>query len=614
MRRTLTNAGFFLALFCFPLLSIAQTSDEYIKMKADSAWDYILWTETRPDAMRIADELAEIGEKEGIFKAKINAVQIKGENFFYSPYLDSALYYYHIAYDLATKEGDTNEMAYSAVSLGVTHTDMGQEDSALFWLNDAQQIREMRKDTANLLFVLSKKGWLLNMADRHDEAMEVYLYSYDLAVASKDTLELASAMLGMGILHKRQENFASAEESLLESIVLSESINDPYSAAAARGNLGLLYKSMGKYEEAYELYAPIIALYEEAQFTEGLMSAHGNRAIISNLMGDPDNALIEARRALKYNELRGRDEKAADYINEISKAKLSLGELDSALYYGEQALALAQDGLMFERKRDIHLTLSDVYSARGEDKLALESFKLQAAMNDSIFELERSKEVLALREEFDSLKREQEIQRLESEKEMERLQRNTLIAILVVVVLLSSVIIVREVGRRRKAKELHEAEIQVANLERGRLEDQLEFKNRELTSSALHLAQKNELLAQINQELKELEKKSNEQSETRALTQKIDFDKRIDNNWDEFTRTFTDINASFFANLQAQYGSLSKGELRLAALLKMNLSSKQIATILSISEDGVKKSRYRLRKKMELESNESLESVILAIT
>ncbi|MGB5236435.1 MAG: LuxR C-terminal-related transcriptional regulator, partial [Flavobacteriaceae bacterium] len=58
---------------------------------------------------------------------------------------------------------------------------------------------------------------------------------------------------------------------------------------------------------------------------------------------------------------------------------------------------------------------------------------------------------------------------------------------------------------------------------------------------------------------------------------------------------------------------ITKNELRLMALLKMNLSSKEIATILNISSEGIKKARYRLRKKLDISSEESLQEMVLSL-
>ena len=63
--------------------------------------------------------------------------------------------------------------------------------------------------------------------------------------------------------------------------------------------------------------------------------------------------------------------------------------------------------------------------------------------------------------------------------------------------------------------------------------------------------------------------------------------------------------------LKADFPDLTPGDLRLAAYLKMNLSSKEIAPLLNISLRGIENKRYRLRKKLHLENDDNLTSFLM---
>ena len=69
----------------------------------------------------------------------------------------------------------------------------------------------------------------------------------------------------------------------------------------------------------------------------------------------------------------------------------------------------------------------------------------------------------------------------------------------------------------------------------------------------------------------------------------------------------------FNSTVKQKFPNVTNNELRLMTLLKMNLSSKEIASILNISPDGIKKARYRLRKKLNISSEESLSDLILSL-
>lgn len=74
---------------------------------------------------------------------------------------------------------------------------------------------------------------------------------------------------------------------------------------------------------------------------------------------------------------------------------------------------------------------------------------------------------------------------------------------------------------------------------------------------------------------------------------------------------FNELNRDFFIRLKDEYPSLTPKDLKLCAYLKMNLSTKEIATLLNVSVRGVEASRYRLRKKMDLSSDKNITELML---
>ena len=150
-------------------------------------------------------------------------------------------------------------------------------------------------------------------------------------------------------------------------------------------------------------------------------------------------------------------------------------------------------------------------------------------------------------------------------------------------------------------------------VEKENAQAELEYKTKELTTHALHLAKKNEVLNDLKQKAKVLKADANADPGYQMLIQTINFDLQDDNNWENFSRYFEEVHKDFNTNAQLQFPNITANDLRLMALMKMNLTSKEIANILNISSDGIKKARQRLRKKMGLNSNDSLETIIIAI-
>ena len=131
----------------------------------------------------------------------------------------------------------------------------------------------------------------------------------------------------------------------------------------------------------------------------------------------------------------------------------------------------------------------------------------------------------------------------------------------------------------------------------------------------MHLVQKGEILMKIKSDLNNLEKDVPEKlkQKVKQIERVIESDVRLDKNWERFESHFDQVHENFFKRLRSNYPQLTPKDQKLCAYLRMNLTTKEIAPLLNISVRGVEISRYRLRKKMELDSDVNLVSFILEL-
>jgi ligand-binding sensor domain-containing protein/DNA-binding CsgD family transcriptional regulator len=157
--------------------------------------------------------------------------------------------------------------------------------------------------------------------------------------------------------------------------------------------------------------------------------------------------------------------------------------------------------------------------------------------------------------------------------------------------------------------ERNKAETELMTLRNENLESEIQYKNSELASSAMHLVKKGELISKIKTELSQLAKRvdnTQAQTELKKMIKTLSEDEQIDQEWDHFAKHFDKVHSDFVIILKNKHPEISPSELKLCAYLRMNLSSKEIAQLLNISVRGVEISRYRLRKKLNLASGENL--------
>jgi len=157
--------------------------------------------------------------------------------------------------------------------------------------------------------------------------------------------------------------------------------------------------------------------------------------------------------------------------------------------------------------------------------------------------------------------------------------------------------------------EINKTESELVTLRNDKLEADINFKNSELASSAMHLVKKGELLTNMKSELAQLMKRvDNEQvvSELKKMIKALSEDDNIDKEWENFAKHFDQVHSDFVIKLKEKHPAISGNELKLCAYLRMNLSTKEIAQLMNISVRGVEISRYRLRKKLGITTEVSL--------
>lgn len=158
------------------------------------------------------------------------------------------------------------------------------------------------------------------------------------------------------------------------------------------------------------------------------------------------------------------------------------------------------------------------------------------------------------------------------------------------------------------------SEQKITELRNEKLKADVEFKNKELAASTMHLLNKNEVMLDIKSKLQALTTdESPKPAEIKKIVKSIDRNISEDKDWDQFTIHFDHVHGDFLKKLKSKYSELTPQETKLAAYLRMNLTSKDVAQLLNISVRGVEISRYRLRKKLTLERETNLVTFLMDI-
>ena len=549
-------------------------------------------------------------------------------------------------------------MALGYNQLGSYFKNRDELDSAYFYRKATLDIVTELQNIGAILTANTQFA-ILHSRENNFEAARDYLYRNIHLFENKDTIATArevdfkyigSSYHQLSQINLQQGMFNLALKDQLKALELyKERADDPLFEADSYTTLGEIEMKLENFEQSLIYFNQALKVYREFEdllwecealifigenliyldqpekalehFLLAIQIANENHfqlkeARAYNLLGNAYMELAQYPKGLQsltksleiFNQMQNPTEIHSTYVslgliyNKMEQPKLAISYLDKAITISDSLKTTPQASKAYFARHQSFRQLKDHYRA-------LEDFEVYNKLNDSIFSTKKSQQIEEMRAIFELEKKEQQIAQQETElvlyeqkEKVSRLQKWLLSSGLGLSVLVFGL---GFYGLRQKIKR--------NKLEKEKIDAELAFKKKELTTHALHLAKKNETLENLKLKAKELKEKEKGGLGYQQLISAINFDLKDDNNWENFARYFEEVHKDFNLDIIKKYPEVTPSELRLMALLKMNLSSKEIANILNISNAGVKKARNRLRKKLNIAPEDSLEALIISM-
>jgi tetratricopeptide (TPR) repeat protein len=479
--------------------------------------------------------------------------------------LEISRYYYTNDYAKAAEAarealeiaGDKNKafQAKADRQLGLVFYSMGDYKNAASHSFKALKFYEDEKDTVNILVVSNNLGAIYDRLKDFDKALTYYFIAQDLYNSSakfRSKFPLPTLLNNIGNIYQTKSDFNSALQYYERSLAMAEEMNNKVVQGIALNNLGKLYL---------------------------------------NDLNQPGKAFDYLLRGLKVREEVGDKAEIAKSLVFLSSYYYKESKLADGLACLDRAIKLGTEIGSLEIQMQSYSGLSDLLEASSKPKEALEAFKKFKTLSDNIQNQQATQEITRLQLQYDFDKAEQ-IRALEQKQARDRYIITIVIlgACLLVAILIAILV-------RSKAKQ--------TELMRKNLAQDVEIKNKELTTNVMYLIRKNELINNVAERLLDVQ---TVQPESHKLIHDIIFDlqKEADNDtWKEFELRFNQVHSDFYNTLRKLYPDLSPADEKLCAFLRLNMSSKEIAAITQQSVKSVEVARARLRKKLNLTNTTS---------
>ena len=440
-----------------------------------------------------------------------------------------------------------------------------------------------------------QKGIVFRNHERHVNAFENLMKGYDLMKQTGfDQFPIIHKWLYMiGISYYNIKAYDQAIVYMRQAVEIPLHRPEPSFSTLVYNLLGLCYMKQLQYDSAIVAFSLAHDHAVRAKMVAYVGLTSGNIGNAYFKLGDDDTALPlleeDFRTSLQMKEFNS----AMNASLSLSAIYLKKGLHDKAEYhmgFASHYVNRSDDHAM----NSYYDNLSDLRKISGDFKSAL-AYRDSAAFYLTRIQASEEKDILQrARLELEIEKHTSEMKSLEALRKRQLLLRNGMLLI----VALSGIILLSMIQRRylRRKRELEQA-------------------RKELTMFTDMIREKNEMLDGFSQKIDTLVATDRQHQDERShhLDDLMHAHILTEDDWREFRILFDKVHPGFFVRLKVKMPDLSAAETRLLALTKLQLSPREMAFMLGISYDSILKSRQRLRKKINLPEEGTLDELMKRI-
>jgi tetratricopeptide (TPR) repeat protein len=549
--------------------------------------------------------------------AKVNLLLKLGEHYC-SKKNDKALMFLQEAYSIATALDYNLGVGKSLTWQGRVYYYKSEFNLSNNYLDKAIKVLERIDDTEVLSFCYLARAMSYDVSGDYTNAIEMFKKSIALSQQLGNKKRLSSCYMGIGMLLLQRQGGEKALNYFKEALDVNKQSDYKTGIANAYSSIGYYYNSIGLLDSALYYFNQALKIRTALKIDRHIASSEKSIGKTLIEMGRYAEAEQPLKHALAIFEKL--DEQTGVVVTNLSliKAMARQGNPEGLVLANltlKEAIEIDNPNLL----SFVYSNLSDIYAYNNDYQKAFEYQKKHVKLKDSLFTSEKDKMLAVIETKFQTKQKDEKIKYL-TEKNKIQHKNNILLFVLIIVFAVSVVLLyfllrIKSTAFKRQ-QQLHEQENiinkqekQIIQQEKQLLQEQLESKNRELASKALEMIRYNDAISGVVDKLDKLNyvlrDNPDAQKSIKEIIREIDANTR-QNIWDEFEKVFKNIHSDFYKKLIKICPDISASEIKIAALLKLNLSTKEISAITYKSEGGIKTTRYRLRQKLNLTSDEKL--------
>jgi tetratricopeptide (TPR) repeat protein len=453
---------------------------------------------------------------------------------------------------------------------------------------------------------------MYNMDNNYAKSLAFQERAYEVykKLGLENVHELGYIITDLGFLYYHVGNYIKCRNLLLSNVQhLHEGLMAyQYFTLQIHNTIGLSYRDMGKYDSALVWFQRTLDSAQAFKDTSWIGIVSGN---IGNLYIQQHQFDIALPYVKTYYDASVTQDRLYDF--NIAEALSMWGKICMSQQKTDEAIVLLMKAKSYSDHKKQYSTpdqlirirmfteLAKAYILKGNPSNSLYYFSMADSLRRIMQQQNSSGRYSNVQIQLEAEKSLAEIRELEADTRLSIQRRNFSLAALALGGLFVLTLYNRQRLKNRKDRELHQNREQLLHLEKVRAEEQL-------AGYMENLHEKNRIIEEFETERERLQlmPDSADKLQTIETIEKLQRSTIItEDEWTQFKILFDKVHKGFFMRLKEKYPELTQAEIRLLALTKLNLSTKEMAGILGISPESIRKARYRFLKKVNDTSGEA---------
>lgn len=495
------------------------------------------------------------------------------------------------------------------IGMGNVYNYLNDCEKALEYYEKSLIIYQYTDNKRAIGLLYGNMGAAYHRLGQYDKAMEHYRKACDFNSSVGYKIGWANDLSNMSILYSVLGDYYNALQCSLESLEIKKEIEDKIGTARTFAHISTIYSKLSDNDLAIKYINEAIKISSEINDYIGLSQDYMGLADRYFSINEYEISIEYLKKSLELAEKHNLELGKGQSFMRLGSANATLCRYEDALNYYAQALEICDKINAFPLK--IHITgnigilFSDPrysgWNIETSKTYFIEAIRMIGESKDNVLLIDYHLALANLYEQSGDLEKAllhyKEYHRIEKEVFNEESDKR-----------LKNLLITHEVERMKKEAEL-------LHLENDKMKTERDLQAKHLTSLTLNLVQQNEFLGTLRLELLRLAEKASGHIELslKDVGRRLKRQTQAQDEWAAFEEQFRLLHTDFIERLSRRYPILSPTELRICTLMKIGLTSKDIASLLCVTVRCIETHRYRIRKKMGLQPDENLTNLLAII-